>query len=102
VLLIGVLGWNVLDVKTFLWLDIGIVLYVIAMVIVFRVAIPTTQALIEATNAPPPPPVPGSPPPSGPPPHIAALVARQKQFGQITSVLLVLIIILMVAKPHLT
>ncbi len=100
--LIWVLGINVVDVKAFLWLDLAIILYVIALAIVFRVAIPTTVALIEATNAPPPPPAPGSPPPSGPPPHIAALVKRQQQFGQIVTVLLVLIIILMVTKPHLT
>jgi uncharacterized membrane protein len=102
VLLIWVIGINVLDVKAFLWLDVAIVLYVIALAIVFRVAVPTTRALIEATNAPPPPPAPGSPPTSGPPPHIAALVKRLQQFGQITTVLLVLIIILMVTKPHLT
>ncbi len=100
--LIWVLGTNVLDVKAFLWLDLAIILYVIALAIVFRVAIPTTVALIHATNAPPTPPAPGSPPPSGPPPHIAALVKRQQQFGQIVTVLLVLIIILMVTKPHLT
>jgi predicted integral membrane protein DUF2269 len=100
--LIWVLGINVLDVKSYLWLDVGIILYVIALTIVLRIAIPTTVALIEATNAPPPPPPPGSPAPSGPPPHIAALVARQRQFGQIITLLLVLIIILMVTKPHLT
>jgi hypothetical protein len=100
--LIWVIGINVLDIKTFLWLDVAIVLYVIALAIVFRVAVPTTRALIEATSTPPPPPAPGSPPPSGPPPHIAALVQRQRQFGQITTVLLVLIIVLMVTKPHLT
>jgi len=74
----------------------------VALAIVLRIAIPTTVALIEATNAPPPPPAPGSPAPSGPPPHIAALVKRQRQFGQIITLLLVLIIILMVTKPHLT
>lgn len=102
VALIWVIGINVLDVKAYLWLDIAIVLYVIALAIVFRVQLPTVHALVEATNAPPPPPPPGSPPPSGPPPHIAALVKRQRQFGQILTVLLVLIIILMVTKPHLT
>jgi Predicted integral membrane protein (DUF2269) len=101
-LLIWRLDIDVLDVKTFLWLDVAIVLYVAALAIVFRVGIPTTVALIAATSAPPPPPAAGSPPPSGPPPHVAALVKRQQQFGMITSVLLVLIIILMVTKPHLT
>jgi hypothetical protein len=102
VLLIWRLDIDLSDVKTVLWLDVGIVLYIAALAVVFRVGIPTTLALIEATNAPPPPPAPGSPPPSGPPPHIAALVKRQQQFGAITSVLLVAIIILMVTKPHLT
>jgi hypothetical protein len=100
--LIWVVGFNVLDVKTNLWLDAAIILYVIALGVTFRVIIPTTGALIEATKAPPPPPAPGSTPPSGPPPHIAALVKRQQQFGQLNAVLLLLIIILMVTKPHLT
>jgi hypothetical protein len=101
-LLIWRLDIDVLDIKTYLWLDVAILLYVAALAIVFRVGIPTTVALIAATSAPPPPPAPGSPPPSGPPPHVAALVKRQRQFGMTTSVLLVLIIILMVTKPHIT
>jgi hypothetical protein len=78
------------------WLILGIVLYIIAMVIVFANQLPVTRKLVEATKNPPPPPPPGSPAPSGPPPHIAALVRRSQMGGMALTVLLVIIIILMV------
>ena len=78
------------------WLIIGILLYVIAMGIVFANQLPVTRQLVEATKNPPPPPAAGAPAPSGPPPHIAALVRRNQMGGQILTVLLVIIIILMV------
>jgi Predicted integral membrane protein (DUF2269) len=78
------------------WLIIGIVLYVIALGIVFTNQLPVTAQLIEATSTPPPPPPPGTPAPTGPPPHIAALVRRTQVGGMILTALLVIIIILMV------
>jgi hypothetical protein len=78
------------------WLILGIVLYVIAMIIVFANQLPVTRQLVEATKNPPPPPPPDAPAPTGPPPHIAALVRRNQLGGMVLTVLLVIIIILMV------
>ncbi|MEO8625586.1 MAG: DUF2269 family protein [Candidatus Limnocylindrales bacterium] len=82
------------------WLLIGIVLYVIALAIVFGNQLPVTRKLVEATKNPPPPPPAGAPPPSGPPPHIAALVKRNRTGGMILTVLLLVIIVLMVAGAN--
>jgi hypothetical protein len=85
-----------IDVFQNLWLLLAIVLYVLALAIVFTNQIPVTRKLIEATSTPPPPPAAGEAPPAGPPPHIAALVKRVQMGGMTTAVLLVAIIILMV------
>lgn len=93
--------WTVgIDVFVHLWLLIGIVLYVIALTIVFTNQIPVTRKLVEATSTPPPPPAPGSTPPSGPPPHIAALIRRNQLGGMMVTVLLLAIIVLMVAGAN--
>lgn len=93
---IGIIWTDGIDVFAHLWLLIGIVLYVIAMTIVFVNQLPVMRKLVEATSAPPPPPAPGSPPPAGPPPHIAALIRRNQLGGMILMVLLLVIIVLMV------
>jgi Predicted integral membrane protein (DUF2269) len=97
---IGLIWTDGTDVFAHLWLLLGIVLYVVAMAIVFVNQIPVTRKLIDATSTPPPPPAPGSPPPSGPPPHIAALIRRNQMGGMILSVLLLIIIVLMVAGAN--
>lgn len=81
------------------WLELAIVLYVIALAIAFGILLPTAAKLVEATSTPPPPPAPGTPPPSGPPPHIAALVRRARMAGMVNAVLVVVIVFLMVTKP---
>ena len=85
-----------LDVFVHLWLLLAIVLYVVALVIVFTNQLPITRKLVEATSVPPPAPPAGAPAPSGPPPHIAAMIQRVQMGGIATTILLVLIIILMV------
>jgi len=82
------------------WLIIGIILYVIALIVVFTNQVPVLSQLIEATSTPPPPPAPGTTPPTGPPPHVAALVRRTQMGGMLVTVLLVVIIILMVAGAN--
>jgi hypothetical protein len=85
-----------IDLTKAIWLDVAIILYVIALGISLFWQRPAVDAMIEATSTPPPPPAPGAAPPAGPPPHIAAL-GRRIQIGGISlSVLIVLIIILMV------
>lgn len=97
---IGLIWTDGIDVFAHLWLLIGIVLYVIAMTIVFVNQIPVTRKLVEATSTPPPPPAPGSPTPSGPPPHIAALIRRNQIGGMVLTILLITLIILMVAGTN--
>ncbi len=93
---IGLIWTAPIDLAKALWLDIAIVLYIIALAIAFMNQLPVTVKLIEATKNPPPPPPAGTPAPSGPPPHIAALVRRLQIGGMTVSVLLVIIIIMMV------
>jgi hypothetical protein len=85
-----------MDLTKALWLDVAIVLYVIALGISLFWQKPAVDAMIEATRNAPPPPAPGTPPPSGPPPHIAALVRRIQIGGISLSVLIVTIILLMI------
>jgi hypothetical protein len=99
VVIIWTLPVNIFDGAHW-WLIIGIVLYAIALAIVFMNQLPVTRQLVEATSAPPPPPAPGTTPPAGPPPHIAALVKRTQMGGMILTVLLFVIIILMVAGAN--
>ena len=96
VVLIVLLGINP-AAEGFRWLGVGIVLYLIA--IGYSVAIQSRRAarMVELTATPPPPPAPGAP--AGPPPEIAATAKGLRQGGMILSVLLVLIVICMVAKP---
>lgn len=84
------------DILAHLWLLLSIVLYVLALAIVFANQLPVTRRLIEATSTPPPAPAPGAAPPGGPPPHIAALIRRVQLGGMGTAILLVTIIILMI------
>jgi len=93
--------WTVgIDVFTHLWLLAGIVIYVVAMIMVFTNQLPVTAKLVEATKNPPPAPAPGEARPSGPPPHIAALVKRAALGGALLNVMLVVIIILMVGGAN--
>jgi len=84
------------DLTKALWLDLAIILYVIAMAIVFTNQLPVTARLIEETKTAPPPPPAGEPGPSGPPPHIAAMIRRVQVGGMALTALLLVIIILMV------
>jgi hypothetical protein len=93
---IGLIWFAPVDITKALWLDLAIILYVIALGIAYLNQLPVTAQLIEATNNPPPPPPAGSPAPAGPPPHIAALVRRVQLGGMALGILLVIIIILMV------
>ena len=93
---IGLIWLAPVDLTKALWLDLAIILYVIALAIVFLNQLPVTGQLIEATKNPPPPPPPGSTPPSGPPPAIAQKIRRVQMGGMALTALLLAIIILMV------
>src|SRR3954467_4031238 len=93
---IGLIWFAPVDITKALWLDVAIILYVIALGIAYLNQLPPTAKLIEATKNPPPPPPAGTPAPSGPPPHIAAMIRRVQVGGMALTVLLVTITILMV------
>jgi hypothetical protein len=77
------------------YLDVAIILYVIAVGIALFNQIPATKKLIEMSATPPPP----GAPPGPPPPAIMEQINRAKYCGMVLTVLLFIIIILMVVKP---
>ena len=92
VAIILILGFD-LTSGAFLWLDLGILLYIALYGYSFFVQRKVAERLIELTSAPPPP---GA---SGPPPEVMALVKRVQQGGMALGIGLVVIIFLMVVKP---
>lgn len=87
-----------LTVSTNYWLDVAIVLYVIALSFSYFVQAKRLEQLIHMTSTPPPPPAPGAAP-SGPPPVVLAAIKAVQQGGMVLTVLIVSIIFLMVIKP---
>jgi uncharacterized membrane protein len=92
-LLILVRGIN-LTSRAYWWLDVAIVLYIVAYSYSFFVQRKLVGRVIELTSAPPPP---GA---SGHPPELRALVTRIQRGGMGTTALLLAIIALMVLKPQ--
>src|SRR4051812_13601303 len=86
------------DLTKALWLDVALVLYVIALGFSYFVQTPRVASLVKMTSSPPPPPAPGAAP-SGPPPAIMAAVKKVQQGGMILGLLIVAIVFLMVVKP---
>lgn len=100
---------------TQLWLDAGILLYVIAVAYAVLVQTPTVERLIALTGGTgttgasaghPGPAVAGAgapggvaSPPAGPPPDVAATIRRVQQGGMLLTALIVAIVCLMVARP---
>ena len=104
-----------IDLTKALWLDVAIVLYLIAIGYALFVQIPVGRRLVELTSgspAPAPPAgapgspaeaAPGSPPPparpAGPPPELMATAAKARQGGMFLAVAIAAIVFLMVVKP---
>ena len=80
------------------WLLAGIILYLIAIGFAAMVQAKNAEKMVHLTaNMPPGPPPAGAP--AGPPPEIAATGRKLAQGGQLLTVLIVLIVVLMVTKP---
>jgi len=79
--------------RTYWWLAVAIVLYLIAYGYSFFVQRKYVERVIELSSAPPPP---GA---TGPPPELVELVGKIQRGGMMLGVLLVAIIFLMVVKP---
>jgi len=82
-----------------LWLTVSVILYVIALLIVFLAQRPALARVIELTSAPAGPDA--APAPGGPPAEVPALVRRLRILGLVLLVLTVAIVALMVWKPIL-
>ena len=91
-LMILVLGLNLTSPANY-WLDLAIVLYIVAYGYSFFVQRKTVDRVIELTSAPPPP---GA---AGPPAELMSLVKRIQRGGMAITVILLTIIFLMVVKP---
>ena len=101
-----------IDLAKALWLDVAIVLYLIALGYALFVQIPVGHRLVELTSGGPPPgaagggmPAGGPPagsapaPAGGPPPELLATAQRARQGGMLLAVLIAVIVFLMVVKP---
>ena len=93
-----------IDLTKALWLDLAIVLYVIAIGYALFVQIPVGERLVELTS--------GGPPagagaaaggaggaPMGPPPALLATAAKARQGGMLLGLMITAIVFLMVTKP---
>lgn len=76
-----------------LWLAVALILYVIALLVVFLLQRPTLKRVIALTSEPA-----GT---GGPPAEVPVLLGRMRLYGGITLLLIIAIVALMVAKPQL-
>jgi uncharacterized membrane protein len=98
VALILILGAD-LTSSSYRWLIGGIILYVIAITFAITVQAPAAERMVHLTAGGPPPGPPPAGAPAGPPPEIAETGRKLARGGQLLTVLIVLIVILMVTKP---
>ncbi len=99
-----------IDLTKALWLDVAIVLYLIAIGYALFVQIPVGHRLVELTSRGPaggppmggPPaggPPAGGPPAGGPPPELIATAMKARRGGSFLGVMIAIIVFLMVVKP---
>jgi hypothetical protein len=100
---LGLIWTASIDLTKALWLDVGIVLYLLAFGYALFVQIPVGRRIVELTSGGPPsaPPVASGAPsaPMGPPPELLAAAAKARQGGMIIAILITVIVFLMVVKP---
>ena len=89
--LIAIRGWSNITAGRH-WLELGILLYVVAVVLAMAVQAPAGRKLVELTSQPP---APGA----GPSPELRSTAARVRQVGMAMAGLVLVIAFLMVAKP---
>ncbi|HTK45612.1 MAG TPA: DUF2269 family protein [Patescibacteria group bacterium] len=100
---LGLIWTASIDLTKTLWLDVAIVLYLIALGYALFVQIPVGRRLVELTSGgPPPAPPAGSGVPAapvGPPPELLTAAGKARQGGMILAILITVIVFLMVVKP---
>jgi hypothetical protein len=79
------------------FLLVGVILYLVALGVAFRVLLPTTERLVHVVEHAPPPAAPGPPPP-----EVMKLLRRLQMFGGFTTLLFLVIIFLMIIQPGVT
>ena len=84
-----------IDVMTKPWLQIAIVLYLIALVYGLTIQRAALHHVIEMSSTSPPP----GTPPGPPPPALMAEVEKVRRGGMLLGTLIVVIVFLMVVKP---
>ncbi|MFL5779368.1 MAG: DUF2269 family protein [Chloroflexota bacterium] len=85
-----------IDLTSQRWLQLGIILYLIALTYALTVQRNALHHLIELSSTPPPP----GAPPGPPPPELLATVKRIQRGGMLLGTLIVVIVFLMVVKPQ--
>ena len=123
---IGLIWSANIDLTKTLWLDVAIVIYLVALGIALFVLIPNGRRIVELTSGGPPPmaaggmpggpgpggmaggpgmagmagEAPGAPArPAGPPPELLAAVKTARRGGMFLTVAIAVIVFLMVVKP---
>jgi hypothetical protein len=93
-----------IDLTKALWLDVAIVLYLVALGYALFVQIPVSHRLVELTSGGPPPmgPVTAGGAPAvamGPPPGLLEAATKARRGGMLLAILITIIVFLMVVKP---
>jgi Predicted integral membrane protein (DUF2269) len=104
---VGLIWVAKIDLTKTLWLDVAIVLYLIAIGYALVVQIPIGRRLVALTSGgPPPAPAAGAPAadapavPKGPPaPELLATARKAQRGGMLIGILIAAIVFLMVVKP---
>jgi uncharacterized membrane protein len=89
-----------IDLTKALWLDVAIVLYVIAIGYALFVQIRVGERLVELTSGGPPPAAAGAAAaPMGPPPALIEAAGKARRGGTFLAIMIAAIVFLMVTKP---
>lgn len=87
------------DLMAHAWLQVAIVLYLIAIGFAIFIQTPRAKRIIAMTTPPAEGSAPAGPPPSGPPAQLMSEITKVKRGGILLIVLVVSIVFLMVTKP---
>ena len=98
---VGLIWAGRIDLTKALWLDVAIVIYLVALGYALFVQIPLGRRIVELTSGGPPPPASAGAPaaPAGPPPGLLEAAGRARRGGVLLAVLITIIVFLMVVKP---
>ena len=92
----GLIITSNVDLGKALWLQAGILLWVVALAYGTAVQTPAVRRVIEMTSGGPPP---AGAAPAGPPPELMAAIKKVQRGGMILALLVTIIVFLMVVKP---